>query len=432
MCAAQPTPTRQACWAPSAELPSLPSDLTGQAHVAAAVASLLYFDSIYCPTLATVPEIRRELQTSIPSPEQFSRLARDPRVARYAARKHDHGLTIDESVVVDMTAYIRMRAEFEKEYAPLWKEGVVVPISFCGTVQSLDSMHPAEAHSVQGWATMFVNDIVPHLSAVIAEKAAYADYNEWMADVARINSTLPVTAAYVREAFVQAGALKLLSSARAIDRAIFGRIVLLFDIFCRRILSGPLPVVTASNGYLHLQELMAAEVFAWRGMQPVPAVTQESIANKIAAHCIAELPVPFPRSAESILHVRQALRTELDAFRSVVSDAAEDIVLSETDGAAALHRQFAARISRPLRDLRRRLQSPNRELLRNLVSSQSIIAAVAVSLMAAMSTGINDISATVIGIATPTLTAAIKTLLDRRHDVQTSGLAFLIKLSAGE
>ncbi len=423
------SPLQQACWAPSAELPSLPFDVIGETHVAAAVASLLYFDSVYCPTLATVPEIGPELQSSIPGPVQLARLARDPRVARLLAGKADHGLTINEWVGVYLAGYIRARKEFEDEYTPLWKENIVIPLSFCKALQNLDSSKPAEHRTVRGWAHAFVDQVVPHLAAVIPERQEYADYANWVVDVYQTSSSIAVAAAYVREALEHAGAQRFLASDRVFDLAIFSRIVLLFDVFCRRILTGPLPTITACEGYLHLQELMAREVFVWQTESGLEHSRQQSIAHKIATHCVAELPVPFPRSIEAIIHVRQALAPELEAFRTVVTDAAENVLLSDRDSPANIHGEFTMKLARPLRDLRRRLGSPNRELIRNLVSNQSIITAVAVSLMAGASTGINDVSAAILGIAAPTLTAAIRTLLDRGQDIRRSGLAFLLRLS---
>jgi hypothetical protein len=148
------------------------------------------------------------------------------------------------------------------------------------------------------------------------------------------------------------------------------------------------------------------------------------------AEVLRNLPCVIPRSAESVLTIRASMKDELAEFSHVLDEAIADLhYQTEKPTSHDLRRLADQRFSRPLRQLERRLAHPNREMLRNLVRTETVLGSVVGLTMATVS-GLGSVAVAGAALAVATASAAIHTALGRREAIESSHVGFLFQMRA--
>jgi hypothetical protein len=163
-----------------------------------------------------------------------------------------------------------------------------------------------------------------------------------------------------------------------------------------------------------------------RGIDEKPS-DKDLVALRLFAETLTQVPAVIPRSPQAILELRQQLKEELEEFRNGVKYGATDL-LQESDPPtqAKIQHIVETRFVRPLDKLNRRLAHPNKELLRNLVSTNSVVAS-GLTFGLTLLTGGTGLLAAFLGAVAPLFTTALKTKFDRDKAIDESGVGFLIR-----
>jgi hypothetical protein len=147
----------------------------------------------------------------------------------------------------------------------------------------------------------------------------------------------------------------------------------------------------------------------------------ESISTQISvlSQVHAELPLVRPRSPEDVAIIRNYLKDELGEFRRAVEIAAEDLNGAPSD--AAIAREAKRRFADPLERLKRRLNSPARELMQAMASTPTVLTSV-LCLVGRVPGGIT--TAAVAGA----LATSLRVTFERTGAIRESGVGYLYRV----
>ncbi|MGA2258638.1 MAG: hypothetical protein ABSG53_28565 [Thermoguttaceae bacterium] len=394
-------------------------------------ATLLYFDTVTLGRLGDPKEL------GLPSPEdaleEVDRIKE--RHGADAVRAFNQagkfvGLTVGEIATLCFVRYWYELARFHKYYAPLIEAGVVRPVSLAAITEDARLNAEFTNSTAERWLNMN--------AALAGFVAYYDDFKGWPKDDAEAKTFAAalgdadgpgLTGWYLRKILSETNP-KLLQNTEQARQGEFFRESFLLDIHHQTLLSTllRLPVVSFDEAHLGLRGGYAAKLLALHGEEAAPP-DREALAVRLVAETLTQMPVVMPRSPAAILELRRDLAEELEEFRHGIRNVATD--LAQASGPVTqkqIEYSIEKNFARALDKLSRRLAHPNRDMLRNLVTTPAVISGGVSFTLGLVSTGQNLLSL-FLGAAAAVLSAATKTWVDRKKEEEQSGIAFLVKAS---
>ena len=413
-------------------LPPFQEEPGPESREVAISAALLYFDTI---TLGR-PGYPDELEPgSVESAMEEMRAIDERRgqdVVNMFLREGSHeGLSVDELAGLTFLRYWYNEQKFRKSYAPLLQSGVIRTLSLASITAKARESAGRDSEAAQ---VLHMNSVLAgHLASEDRIKnwpsgdAEMADYSAAFSDADGIG----LGCMYLRSILKKSGQQGYLAATSQSAKQTFLRRAFLLDVFHQSVLSTMLGVSRASfeNVHLHLQSRYISKIQSTADASIDDSAENARLAFRLFSETLNQVPAIIPRSPEAICELRTILAEELSAFRHAIKNASADF-LHEKRGSPPDERTIKhlaeKHFLRPLESLNRRLAHPNRELLRNLVSTNSVVFGGVALGMAFMANLAGALTA-VMGISIAALTGALKTRFDRQKEIEQSDVGFLIR-----
>lgn len=413
---------------PYHSLAPLPDAGQPNARAIETAATLLYFETVTVGRLGDPGDM--ELGSPEEALEEVERI-KQRRGARAVSAFNQEGkfsgLNLEEVAALSFVRYWYDVAKFHKNYGSLIDADVVRPVSLTGITNDLILNAESVGSDIE-WLNM---------KSVLAGFVAKHDaFKRWpnnrtereIFEAALLDADgLGMTCWYLRAIIGQTNPA-LLQSEDVARQGEFFREAFLLDVHHQTVLSAilALPIVSFDEAHLKLRGNYAAKLSTTLAAEEGMAGL-ESLAIQLVAETLGQMPTIMPRSTEAILELRQTLAEELAEFRQGIRNAASDLIhasgpITQKLIAYTVEKNFA----RPLDNLTRRLAHPNRELLRSLLTTPAAMGGAVSFAVASIGTGGNLLSLFA-AAAGAVLSAAAKARIDRKKDVEQSGVAFLLR-----
>ena len=393
------------------------------------VASLLYFETV------TLVPFGASDSLGLPAPAEVTSRSEDA-VRRWG----ESGLkmtelwahpdyTLQEVVDINYVLYVALRESFKHAFNSFFSEGVLLEQPVEGYWNSEERTIP-----VAGTDRLSLPEVIeianrePRVLAFDGQ----GKFGETGAEVLRASVTAnPPMSLYLLEMFRETNPELRDSVSQEVKLKHLVRSTQLVTFVCA--ISTPLTdsVVTDSERYLSAHSYIRSRNF---DLVEEPSLDNsrsvDITASEVLREALVELPLAMPRSPEALMRLRELLGPELKDLRHALRDIARDLHYEQRGAPSrgAIVYKADQRLLRPLRNLRRRLAHPSREMLRNLFTAEGFLSST-VGLGVALLGLVPPPAATVLGGAIPLLAAALKTRRERRAEIdRVEGLAFLLKL----
>ena len=402
--------------------PFTPGASTSTIEVAA---QLLYFDQIYVVRLCDLDElvprapIESHVQTIIST---YGREAVD----EYLTYGGESAVIPDDETAV-LEAYYQFKRldEFLDEYDALIGDGAVVPIAASQLIQSGDRpswevIVGSYYENDERWRSLLTAD---RSRWDIVEQAvgAIGTYNVSTAACARYTVRHRPHEFAERNSMIEGGGVDYIPLAKieAVALSLYAQ-SLAANAFGLSSVASSEAVADLHESVLHLLDLVD---------QPSRRSSDgtDAIASRVVAQTLVALPVVAPRSLDALLEIRHRLAAELAAFRGSVDEVVRDLRYAKTLDARDIEHVVDHKFRRPVEDLRRRFAAPTRDILRNLVTTESV-AGYAASFSTTMISGGEVATAQALAALSAIGVSALKTHFERQKQISDSSVAFLLKL----
>lgn len=414
-------------------LPPIPKGNNVRGRDREVLASLLYFDTV---TLGT-PGLPQELglPTSDEALADLDRIRseRGPG-AIYAFLLHGDfsGLSVGDVATLSFLRYWYDRDKFLKSYTPLIDAGVIRTISLAAINDEARSQAEFVGSDQLDNINMFgaLSGYVVHADALkrrLKEESQKAVLQTTITDT----DGLGFHAWYLRSILASENPDYLTTSASARLGEFYHEAVLL-DVHHQALISTIVgtPLVSFEQDHIRMRSAYISRVEDLNQDQNKPSDV-ESLAVQVMAETLSQLPAVIPKSVEALLELRSKLAEELVEFREAIKHAAIDIHQGDKEPDERQIKNFVDHtFQRPVTKLSRRLSHPNRDLMRNLITTESVVSgAVAFAMICGSNPGQSAALSALGGVAAGSIVAALKTRTDRSKEIETSGVAFLLKAS---
>ena len=383
------------------------------ADMASVASSLLYFDSITISRLGSPEQLglassMEDISSEMQKIEEAHGI---DAVDQWFAGNRSPDFTCDNVAVLNYMLYRAKIAHSDATYKPLIQEGI---IKFATLVEQVPDLT--------------FDDFTQALEEFMdwpGNRDEMAVLMEALSDAGSIG----LSAFYLRDK-IKDSKPELLSRTDRETKAYHWRTAFLLDLFSQTLVSAKLDLLLTSFSDVHFALRNRCISKLQKPSETAStARSTEALGQQLFSQTLVALPAVLPTSPEAILLVRQKLADELQEFRGTVRDLAEEI--KQSDSASLTDKDIANSVRKhfvkPIESLQRKLARPSRDLARNLISSEAVVGGLVTSLSVSKGFGASDICAAVLTLAVPTLTASVKTIIDRQKEVEQSGLAFLMK-----
>jgi hypothetical protein len=403
---------------------------------------------LYCESL-TLGRLGFHDELLLPSPLEAMKEGKKGRlgqhrelVRRYFKEGSFKDLRVGELALLNYIRYAQYDYKFLLEYKSLLNAGVVRIESLAKITQEANI--DAQARGINdAWKVMTIDSVLAGflLSLEQMDKWLRSPYQKALVDKTFVDTDgVGLTGLYLRSVVADTKPSLLKNMSQASHGEFLYRSVLL-ELFTQVLLSSLVnqPLMSFSDAHLLLHHRYQAHVIEVSSVlrerdERTDDSTHSPGGVQVFADVIRELPVLVPRHPDDVLRWRRDYGAELQDFRRLCSEVAEDI--GEDANSEDRNRELRQRVLRPLERLRRDTAGGLKEFGGHFVASEAVGALVlllfesaivhAFPQLAHWMVGIDASIATALGGAA--IHAGIETKRERQSELRHSDVAFVVRV----